>query len=111
MPYAFESKRVQLPRSKDRRVKLTDEQRAAIRANPNGLSSRKLAALFEVSRRTIQFICDPDKLAANKERRGERGGWAQYYDKETNTSAIREHRRYKKGVLDKIPLDKAPELT
>jgi hypothetical protein len=85
--------------------------REPLRANPNGLSSRKLAALFEVSRRTIQFICDPDKLAANKERREERGGWAQYYDKEANTSAIREHRRYKKSVMDKIVLDKEAKLT
>jgi hypothetical protein len=29
MPYAFESKRIRLPLSKDRRVKLTDEQRTA----------------------------------------------------------------------------------
>lgn len=79
----------------DRRIKLTDEQREEIKSNPLGLSQRRLAAMYEVSRRTIQFILDPEKLEENKKRREERGGSKEYYDKEKNTKAMREHRQYK----------------
>lgn len=64
-----------------------------------GLSFNEIAAIFRVSKRTIQFICDPDKLAANIERRQERGGWKQYYNKEENTKAKKKHRQYKNTIL------------
>lgn len=50
----------------DRRRKLTEEQKKEIFENKLGLSQRKLAAMYEVSRRTIQFILDPEKLIENK---------------------------------------------
>ncbi|MEN8122937.1 MAG: hypothetical protein ABFS35_21535 [Bacteroidota bacterium] len=79
----------------DRRVKLTPKQRQAIKRNKGGLSQRKLAKEFGVSRRLIQFIQDPSKAKDNKLRRAERGGSKRYYDKEKNTSSVREHRQYK----------------
>lgn len=45
-------------------------------------SKRKLARLFDVSRRSIDFIISPDKLKENREKAKERGGWKQYYDKD-----------------------------
>ena len=66
-----------------------------------GLSFNKIALIFKVSKRTIQFICDPEKQKENLQRRKERGGSAQYYNKEANTSQIRVHRQYKNSILPK----------
>lgn len=44
MPYKFETDHVPMPRDKDRRVKLTDEQRKEIRMSD--WSSRKLAEFY-----------------------------------------------------------------
>lgn len=101
MPHSFETNHIRLTREQDRRVKLTDDQRLAIRANADGLSQRKLAALFGVSRRAVQFILDPEKLAGNKAARKARGGWMQYYEKEKHALAVKEHRRYKASILNK----------
>ena len=97
MPYAFESHKIPMPRSKDRRVKLTENQRWEIRES--SLSQRKLAAFYGVSRRLIQFVKDPEKLAANLLARQERGGWQQYYDREDNRESMKQYRRYKQGVM------------
>ena len=82
----------------DRRVKLTAEDKEVIHANKGGLSQRKLAALYGVSRRTIQFILDPEKLEQNKQRRAERGGSKVYYDKDKHAISMKEHRNYKKEL-------------
>lgn len=97
MPYKFEYDGTPMPRNKDRRVKLTEEQRREIRES--SLSQQKLADYYHVSRRLIQFVKDPEKQAENIRRRLERGGWMQYYDKDAQTTATREHRRYKQLVL------------
>lgn len=82
----------------DRRRKLSDEDKEMIK-NTNGCSQRKLAKQFGVSRRTIQFILDPQKKLDNIERRKERGGWKQYYDKDKHAQFVREHRRYKNAII------------
>lgn len=94
MPYKSEKIKIEGTKH-DKRRKLTEEQKKAIRENKLGLSQRKLATMYEVSRRTIQFILDPKKLEENRKRRAERGGWKQYYDKEENTKAVRKTRRHK----------------
>lgn len=99
MPYKFETDKIKLPRDKDRRIKLTLEQREEIRDNLDGLSNHALAAKYGVSKRLIQFIRHPERQAKNLADRAERGGWRQYYDKEKNTQSIREHRKYKSAVL------------
>lgn len=104
MPYKFETDKIPLPRAKDRRVKLSNEQREAIRANPANLSQRQIATMYGVSRRTVQFIQSPEKHGENLMRRQERGGWKQYYDKEKHREAMQDHRRYKAAVLLHTPL-------
>ncbi len=99
MPYKFLTDKIPLPREKDRRVKLTNEQREEIRNNVEGLSQQKLADKYAVSKRLIQFILHPEKLAQNLLDREKRGGWKQYYNKDKNTECVREHRRYKQAVL------------
>ncbi|UUV43258.1 helix-turn-helix DNA binding domain protein [Rhodobacter phage RcCWillis] len=107
MPYAFESKGKKIPREpgKDRRVKLSEAQKDEIRELALNMSQRELASRFGVSRRTISFILDPEKRAANYERRKERGGSAQYYDRETHAESMRRHRRHKKALDDKGELE------
>jgi len=67
--------------------------------NNRGSSQRKLALMFNVSRRLIQFILDPSKHQANLEARKERGGSKIYYKREKHTKAIKEHRKYKNQLL------------
>ena len=87
----------------DRRVKLTQSDKYEIvRLYGTGdYSQRKLANLYKVSRRTIQFIIDPNKHIENLKRRAEKGGSKQYYDREKQTQSIREHRKYKNELFKK----------
>ena len=96
---SYKSEKIKIAGTKhDRRVKLTPEQRQEIYLNVSNHSQRALAKMYGVSRRTIQFILDPEKLKGNRERREERGGWAQYYDREKHAATIKEHRRYKQDL-------------
>ena len=63
-----------------------------------GVSQRELAREYGVSRRTIVFAIYPERAKENYERRKERGGSKQYYDREKSTEAKRKHRRYKQEL-------------
>lgn len=65
----------------------------------DGLSQRKIAAMFHVSRRLIQFIIDPEKKVEDLKRRNERGGSKIYYDRGKHNAAMSDHRKYKHKVL------------
>src|SRR4030065_2459986 len=78
-------------KSLDRRYKLTDRQRVEIFENKQGLSQRKLAKLYGVSRRLITFVLFPERYALNREQRKEAGRGQKYYDKEKHRIAIAEH--------------------
>lgn len=67
--------------------------------NDRGYSTRKLAEMFNVSRRLIQFILDPGKHEANLEKRRANGGSSIYYDKDYHREKIKEHRNYKKNLF------------
>jgi transposase len=64
-----------------------------------GSSLSELGAMFKVSKRTIQFIIDPEKYAANLLVRKMRGGSNIYYDKEKHTIATKKSRHYKKQLF------------
>lgn len=68
-----------------------------------GLSQRSLAKMFNVSRRLIQFIINPDKLKANLEARRANGGSATYYNREKHKEAIKSLRRYKQDLFANKP--------
>ena len=84
----------------DRRIKLTNNDKELIRwlREEEQISYKKLADRFNVSKRSIIFICKPETLEKNKKLRENRGGWKVYYDKERNTKSIREHRNYKRDL-------------
>ena len=80
----------------DRRIKLTDQERLDIKNAKGVISQRKLADMYGVSKRLIQFIQSPEKLEENIKRRKERG--ADYYDKDKHRDYMRDHRQYKQGL-------------
>tara|TARA_R110000851_G_scaffold102450_3_gene219029 strand:- start:3440 stop:3742 length:303 start_codon:yes stop_codon:yes gene_type:complete len=100
MPYKFETNNTPLPRSKDRRVKLTNAQRSCILYR-KGESKAPLATEFGVSRRLIDFIQNPEKQRENLLRRQERGGTAQYYDKDKHRESMKKYRQDKQQRLEK----------
>ena len=79
-----------IPKTYDRRVKLTDNQRAEIVKirTRQGLSYNKLAAIFGVSKRLIIFVCCPDSLTNCIKCRQEKGGnyYSRLYQKRKNWS-------------------------
>jgi hypothetical protein len=100
MPYKSEKIKIEKTEH-DKRVKLSDEQRQEIKENKLGLSLSKLAEMYGVSKRLIQFILDPEKQKRNLELREERGGSKIYYDKEKHNESVKKHRRYKQKLFIK----------
>jgi hypothetical protein len=96
----FKNENIKMPPEFDRRRKLTESDKAKIRADfEHGLYGvNEAARVWKVSKRLIQFILYPERLAQNKAARAARGGWRQYYDKSKNTADTRNHRRYKQTV-------------
>lgn len=104
MPYKFETDKLKIPKTLDRRIKLTDGQKNIIRElyKTGEYSQRKLANEFGVSRRLIQFIIDPKKQKENYQKRVERGGHKQYYERAKNSESIKNTRKYKQSIKDEL---------
>ena len=97
MPY--KSEKLKLSPDKDRRRKLTDEQKEEIRKiYATGVCGmRPLAKQFGVDRTTIQVIVNPKRAEAMKQRSKEH--WRDYRpSKEEWAETMREHRRYKQNL-------------
>lgn len=108
MPYKFEYKHLIKKREDDKRVKLSEDDKKEIRKiYAQGLmSQRQLATMFNVSRRSIQFVLDPEKLKRNYEQFKERSKDGRYYDKERHKKYMREHRHQMKILCDENKLIK-----
>ena len=104
MAYKFETKKLHIKKEDDKRVKLTQREREQIKKLYNEISQRKLAKMFNVSRRLIQFIGDPQQLQENIKRNKERGGYKQYYDKNKRKEYMKTHRKYKQELMLKNKL-------
>ena len=96
MPYKFETEKKKIGKDRDRRRKITDEQRAEIKRLYGSISQRKLAGMFKVSRRLIQLYGDEDKLERNKELHKINGN---YYQKDKQRVYMKRHRDYKKSIF------------
>lgn len=85
----------------DRRRRLTEEQKEDIRAlrEVDGLSTYRLAEMFGVSRRTIDFVLNPDRLEKVKNQTSERARDGRYR-RETSvaTELSRRTREYKRQL-------------
>ena len=99
MPYKFETEKMRIPPDKDRRRKLTPEDKERIKAlYKSGITIRGIAKEYKLKccRRTIQFVLFPERL----KKVNFPGKWKKYYSKEYNTIKVREHRNYKYKVLN-----------
>ena len=97
MPY--KSEKLKLPPNKDRRRKLTDEQKEEIkRIYAEGkCGTRPLAKQFGVSRSTIQIIVNPAIAERVKQRTKEH--WRDYRpSKKEWATTMKEHRHYKQEL-------------
>lgn len=115
MPYKFEIDKLLIPTHKDKRVKLNSEQKKEIVAlyATGNYSQRELAKKYAVSRRLIQFVINPKKLEDNIQKRNDRGGSKQYYNKKANTIAKNKHRKYKRELYSSgelIPANDAQDI-
>lgn len=89
-----------LPRNKDRRVKLSDENRARIQQlHSQGIAIREIARLYpQVSRRLIQFVIFPERQEKLANRVKAEKKWTYYYKrygKDYHNKQMKKHRRYK----------------
>src|SRR5690606_41899332 len=104
MPYKFETEKLSINNPKyDKRIKLTDEDRESIRKEyaTGKISQRGLAKKYNVSRRLIQFVLDPDKEKVAKQQFKERRKDGRYYNKDKHKEYMRRHRKHKKELYDK----------
>lgn len=105
MPYKFEYSKEnnKIPKTLDRRVKLSDEQKVEIKElHKSGLVSiNGLARQFNVSKRTIQFILFPERAEKAKQSFKERRKDGRYYDKDKHKESVNNTRKYKKELSDK----------
>ena len=101
MPYKTDKEAYNCPFLDNRTKLLPCQKEMILHYREQGYSQRKLAEMFSVSRRTIQFVLDPEKLAENKRRRAERGGTKQYYDKEKHNASMKKYRNLKNNTLKK----------
>lgn len=99
MPYIHETNHIKLAGLQDRRRKLTDEQKAEIiRLRDEGWSLMKLAKEFEVSKKLILLIVNPESKAKND--KYIKDNWREFQQtKEERTKAIKKTRRYKQQLF------------
>ena len=84
----------------NRRIKLLNCQKEMIPIWHNeGRSISSLARQLNVSNRLIQFIIYPERKQKNISDRNDRGGWKQYYNKNTHSKNMKEHREYKSLIF------------
>lgn len=99
MPYKTEKLKLDSP-FYDRRTKILPCQKLLIPSLwESNMSIRAIAKRYKVDKRVIQFILFPERHEKNLRDREERGGSKQYYNREENNEAQREHRAYKHSKL------------
>lgn len=102
MPYSHERNGKTLKSvKKDRRVKLTDEDKQDIKNKYNsGLYSiRGLAREYKVDKRNIQFLLFPERLEQAKRTLQARGGWRVYYNRLEHNEAVKQTRRHRHKIF------------
>lgn len=86
----------------DRRTKMLPCQKErCFRLWGFGVSITMLSKIFNVNKRTIQFLLFPERHEKNKADRDARGGSTAYYhnNKEAFNKSFKDHRKYKNATL------------
>ena len=99
MPYAHETNHLKLVGLQDRRRKLTNEQREEIlRLRDEGWSLMKLAKEFEVSKRLILDIVNPESKA--KHDQYIKDHWREFQQtREEHNEAVKKTRRHRQALF------------
>lgn len=100
MPY-LSSKITIVGTEYDRRRKLTEDQKEYIRwlRSEEQLSYNKLAKMFNVSKKLIIIICNPNIADKTRETLKKYRSEGRYkYDKQKWAETMKEHRRYKQKL-------------
>ena len=99
MPYTHEVNHIKLVGLQDRRRKLTDEQKAEIiRLRDEGLSLRKLAKKFDVSKAAILRIVNPEYIA--KRDQYIKDHWREFQQtREEHNEAVKKTRRHRQELF------------
>lgn len=85
----------------DRRIKIPKQKhKEIITLHAKGMAIRAISRKYSVNKRLIQFILFPERQIKNYQNRLERGGSKQYYNKDKWKLTMREHRHYKRKLLD-----------
>lgn len=91
---------IKLPPGTDRRVTITDEVKDNIRRYYNECKSiRETTRAFNISRRYVQFIIYPERLARHKELAAKRRKDGRYYDRKQHTLAVKSLRAHKAKLV------------
>lgn len=92
-----------IPKEKNRRNKLSDEQRVEIlfKYQTGEYSTYKLAEEYNVSRRTIGFVLNPERYERQKELVRKNSKERKYYNKEKHAQYVRNTQRYRKQLMEK----------
>ena len=90
----------------DRRTRLLpcQRERTLLLREQDGLTYQAISDVMWVSKRLVYFVINPAKWADQKIKAALRQSDGRYYDKERHTTAVREHRRHKQGLLKAQPL-------
>lgn len=99
MPYTHEVNHIKLIGLQDRRRKLTEEQKKEIiRLRDEGWSLIKLAKEFEVSKKLILLVVNPESKAKNDQYIKDH--WREFRQtREEHNEAIKKTRRYKQELF------------
>ena len=99
MPYTHEVNHIKLVGLQDRRRKLTDEQKTEIiRLRDEGWSLMKLAKKFEVSKKSILLIVNPESKAKND--KYIKDHWREFQQtREEHNEAVKKTRRHRQELF------------
>lgn len=108
MPYKFETEKLKMKKEDKRNIKLDKEQKIKIKKlyETGKYSQRQLAAMYNVSRRTIVFCIYPDKYEKSRQEFKERQKTGMYYNKDKQREYAKKYRDYKKELYLKNKLIK-----
>ena len=104
MPYKIDTDKKLLPKKLDRRIKLTEVDKIAIRIliDTTWLSNKEIWDMFWVHRKTIYLIRKPTQAQKEKDAyKLRRLDW-RYYNKEKQTIAIRDTRKHRYNNKNKL---------
>lgn len=106
MPYKFETEKLKMKKQDKRNIKLDKEQKIKKLYETGKYSQRQLAAMYNVSRRTIVFCIYPDKYEKSRQEFKERQKTGMYYNKDKQKEYAKKYRKHKKELYLKNKLIK-----